>query len=496
MYSLIFLFLCSCVLSLLLTKLVRNAALRLGLVDRPDNSRKLHKIPIPRLGGIAILAAVLCAYALLLLARLSAGHIIRSGMPFALHLLPAVALIFGMGLWDDIFGLNAWKKLVVQILAALLAWASGIHLDMIGGHALPVSLSLVLTIAWIVACTNAVNLIDGVDGLAAGVGLFATITTLIASLLHHNIELAFATAPLAGALLGFLRFNFNPASIFLGDCGSLTVGFLLGCYGIVWSEKSTTILSMSAPLLALSLPLLDVALAISRRFLRQQPIFSADRGHIHHRLLSRGLTARRTVFVLYGCSGLAAVGSLLLTTARQQYHGFVIFFLCFVAWLGLQYLGYNDFAVASDLVMKGDILGLLSARLHLIGFEKELSTCTTLEQCCLLICRDYAQFGFSGIVLHLDSVEHQSGIINGWKVSINFPGHGDVYLAHEPGTKTQGTYAVHFVDCISHVISIKLNESEHQALYPASETSGSLSAGNERVKLVFDGMERQYHLDG
>lgn len=467
MYSLLFLFFCSCALSLGLTPLVRNTALRLGVVDHPDSFRKVHKTPIPRLGGIAILAAVLCAYGLLLLVRLSAGHIVRSGMPFAVHLFSAVALIFGMGLWDDIFGLNAWKKLIVQLLAALLAWSNGIHLDAIDGHALPIVLNVALTVTWIVACTNAINLIDGMDGLATGVGLFATITTLIASLLHHNIELAFATVPLAGALLGFLRFNFNPASIFLGDCGSLTVGFLLGCYGIVWSEKSTTVLSMSAPLLALSLPLIDVALAISRRILRQQPIFSADRRHIHHQLLSRGLTARRAVFVLYGFSGLAAVGSLLLTTAREQYHGFVVVFLCLVAWLGIQYLGYNDFAVAGNLVFGGDFLGLLSARLRLIGFEKELSTCTTLEECCLLICQDYAQFGFSGILFRLDSVEHKTGVFNGWQVRIEFPGHGYIYLMHEPGTKRQGTHAVHFADCISYVLSIKLNELAHKELHPA-----------------------------
>jgi UDP-GlcNAc:undecaprenyl-phosphate/decaprenyl-phosphate GlcNAc-1-phosphate transferase len=458
MYSLIFLFFSSCSLSLILTPFVRNAALRFGVVDRPDNCRKVHKTPIPRLGGVAILAAVICAYGLLLLVRLSAGHIVRSGMPFALHLFPVVALIFGVGLWDDIFGLNAWKKLAVHVLAALLAWVDGIRLDEIGSHTLPVALSVALTVAWIIACTNAVNLIDGVDGLATGVGLFATITILIASLLHHNIDLAFAIVPLAGALLGFLRFNFNPASIFLGDSGSLTVGFLLGCYGIVWSEKSTTVLSMSAPLLALSLPLLDVALAISRRFMRQQPIFSADRGHIHHRLLSRGLTTRRVVFILYGFSGLAAIGSLLLTTAREQYHGFVILFLCLVAWLGLQYLGYNDFAVAGNLIFRGDFLNLLSARLRLIGFEKELSACAILDECCLLICQDYAQFGFSGILFRLDSVEHKSGLFNGWQVLIDFPGHGYVYLTHEPGAKGQGTHAVHFVDCISRVLSIKLDE--------------------------------------
>jgi UDP-GlcNAc:undecaprenyl-phosphate GlcNAc-1-phosphate transferase len=123
-------------------------------------------------------------------------------------------------------------------------------------------------------------------------------------------------APLAGALLGFLRYNFNPASIFLGDCGSLTIGFLLGCYGIIWSQKSATMLGMTAPLMALAIPLLDTGLAIGRRFLRHQPIFGADRNHIHHQLLDRGLSPRRVALILYGVGGIAAVFSLM----QSMYH--------------------------------------------------------------------------------------------------------------------------------------------------------------------------------
>lgn len=486
MYSLIFLFLSSSFLSLAFTPLVRGIAFRLGLVDHPDNCRKVHTTPVPRVGGAAILSAVISSYGLLLLVKLSAGHIVRSGAPFAVHLLPAVALIFAMGLWDDTFGLNAWKKLGVQLLAALLAWVSGIHLDAIGGHSLPTALSLMLTVLWIVACTNAVNLIDGLDGLATGVSLFATITIVIAAMLHHNIDLAFAIVPLAGALLGFLRYNFNPASIFLGDCGSLTVGFLLGCYGIVWSEKATTVLSMSAPLWALSFPLIDVALAISRRLMRQQPIFSADRGHIHHRLLSRGLTTRRVVFVLYGFSGIAAIGSLLLTTGHEQYHGFVIIVLCLLTWLGLQLLGYNDFAVVGGLVINGDFLNLLSARLYLTGFEKELSACASLEECSRLICQDYSKFGFSGMLFRLDSVEQITGLSDGWQVRMNFPGHGYVDLTRGFGAAKKTAYGMSFVDCISRVIAVKLAEASSRESHLVCEQTahfGGLIDGNLRPVL-------------
>jgi UDP-GlcNAc:undecaprenyl-phosphate GlcNAc-1-phosphate transferase len=458
MYSLVFLGFVSFALSLFLTPLVRNLARRFGLVDQPDHHRKIHSAPIPRVGGIAIIAATAGSYALLLLVRLSGGHVIQSGVPFAVRLLPAVIVIFGIGLVDDIFDIRPWHKLAAQTVAAMLAWAGGIRLDAIGGHPFSVTLSFVLTILWIVACSNAVNLIDGVDGLATGVGLFATMTMLIAGLLHGNIDLVFATAPLAGALLGFLRFNFNPASIFLGDCGSLTLGFLLGCYGIVWSEKSTTLLSVTAPLLALSIPLLDAGLAIVRRFLRQQPIFRADRSHIHHRMLSQGLTPRRVVLVLYGFCGLAAAASLMITATHQRYQGFIIVLVCVTAWLGLQHLGYNEFDVAGKLALGGAFRGLLSAQLLLIGFEQELSSATTLEECWEVLCSACPQFGFSGIELHLDGVVCDGELNSSWYVRVDFPDHGYINLMRKPDAKDRGAAAVLFIDCISRVFNRKLNE--------------------------------------
>ncbi|MGB7549859.1 MAG: MraY family glycosyltransferase [Terracidiphilus sp.] len=458
MYSLLFLGFASFVLSLILTPLVRNLALRFGLVDLPDEYRKSHKVPVPRVGGIAILAATVGAYALLLLVGLSAGHIVRHGLPFAIRLLPAVAVIFGVGLADDIFDLSAWIKLGAQIAAAMLAWEGGIRLDTISGHSFSGALSFVLTILWVVACSNALNLIDGVDGLAAGVGLFAIITTLIAGLLHGNMDLVFATAPLAGALLGFLRFNFNPASIFLGDCGSLTLGFLLGCYGIVWSEKSPTLLGMTAPLLALSVPLLDAGISIGRRFLRQQPIFRGDRSHIHHKLLSRGLTPRRVVLLLYGFCGLAAAASLMITATHQKYQGFVIVLVCLAAWLGLQHLGYNEFAVAGRLAVDGSFRRLLNAQFVLIGFEEELASAATLQQCWEILCKACPQFGFIGSKLRLDGIECSGSPTGGWYVRIEFPGHGYINLMRKPGSADHGSSSVLFIDSITRILTQRLNQ--------------------------------------
>jgi UDP-GlcNAc:undecaprenyl-phosphate GlcNAc-1-phosphate transferase len=456
MYSLLFLGLVSAVLALLLTPLVRNTARRLGVVDQPDQQRKLHSTPIPRVGGVAIFATVIGSYCLLLAARFAAGAIVWDGLPLILRILPAVAIVFGVGLIDDVISLSPWKKLTAEVVAATLAWFGGIHVGGIANFSFSGVVSFLITLFWIVACTNAINLIDGIDGLATGVSLFAALTMLIAALLNNNIPMALAVVPLVGALLGFLRFNFNPASIFLGDCGSLTLGFLLGCCGAVWSEKSSTLLGMTAPLLVLAFPLLDVGLAIVRRFLRGQPIFSADRAHIHHKLLSKGLTPRRLVLIVYCICGIGAAASLLLTAYHDTYRGFVIVLVCLAAWLGLQHLDYSEFSAARRVVLGGAFRTVLSAQLALEAFESEVGADITLQQCWDLLCRTCPQFGFSGILFHLDDVIHQSGIETGWQARIDFPGHGHISLWRESGAGTRGAAAVLFVDCVLRTFNQKL----------------------------------------
>ena len=458
MYAMIFLGIISFGLSLILTPLFRNLALRLHIVDEPDHERKLHKVPIPRIGGVAIIASAVGAYGFLFLVNLNGGAIVRAGEPFALRLLPAVAVIFGIGLIDDIVKVRPAYKLAAQVVAAVLAWESGIHLNAIGGHELPIGLSFSLTTIWIVACSNAMNLIDGVDGLAAGIGFFAIITTFIAALFHHNLALVFATVPLAGALLGFLRFNFSPASIFLGDCGSLTLGFLLGCYGVVWSEKSTTLLSMIAPLMVLFVPLLDTGLAVARRFLRREPIFSADRGHIHHKLLSQGLPPQRVVLILYGFCGMAGIAGLILTATQVQYHGFVVTIVVLAAWLGIQHLGYTEFGAASKVVFGGEFHRLLNAHLSLAKFERELLACKTLEDTWLLLCKECLAFGFSGVELRIDGEVRHKRTNAGWHIQVEFPGRGHIVLTREAESREWSSSGMLFVDCIERVFFKRFNE--------------------------------------
>jgi UDP-GlcNAc:undecaprenyl-phosphate GlcNAc-1-phosphate transferase len=266
--------------------------------------------------------------------------------------------------------------------------------------------------------------------------------------------------PLAGALLGFLRFNFAPASIFLGDCGSLTLGFLLGCFGALWTEKSTTLLGLTAPLMVLAIPLLDICLAVVRRFLRGEPFFVADRGHIHHKLLSQGFSPRHLLFVLYSICVIGSGASLLLTINHNQNRGFVLVLVVLAGWLGLQHLGYTEFSVAKKMVFGGTIRSVLSAQLALETFEQEVNTDMTLGQSWDVLCRACPKFGFSGIIFKLDAVQRQWGDYTGWQARIDFPGHGFISVWRQSGTINQGAAAVLFIDSVSRTFSQKLDALE------------------------------------
>ena len=459
MYSLLFLGLTSFALSLLLTPLVRSMAWRFGIVDQPDQQRKVHAAPIPRLGGVAIFASVVGAYLLLLVVRLSSRAILWEDLPLILRLFPAFSIVFGVGLVDDILSLRPWKRLAAESVAAMLVWFGGIHISVFAGYSVHGTVvSFLVTVLWIVTCTNAINLIDGVDGLAAGVSLFAAGTMLVAALLDHNFPMVVAVAPLVGALLGFLRYNFSPASIFLGDSGSLTIGFLLGCFGAVWSEKSTTLLGLTAPLMVLAVPLLDVAVAVLRRLLRGEPIFAADRAHIHHKLLSRGLSPRQLVLAIYGICAVGSTASILLIVNHNQNRDFVIVLVCLAAWLGLQPLGYHEFNAARRVVLGGHFRSVLSAQLALDAFEREIHPDMTLGESWDVLCRACPHFGFSGVVLDLDNEKRQWGSEAGWQARIDFPGHGYIQMWRAMGANSQGARSVVFIDCVLRTFNQKLSK--------------------------------------
>ena len=331
MRALLFGFAVALLLSLLLTPAVRSLALWLGALD-PFSARKVIKpTVVPRLGGLGIAAAFYIVMGLLwLLGSTLARATLDPATPVGLILLGGVPILV-LGAVDDLYGLRALPKLVVQITVGGLLWAAGLRVlgtsSPTGSIELYGVLSCVVTVAWLVGVVNAVNLIDGLDGLASGVALFALGTTTVAALLTGDLFLALLTGTLAGAVLGFLRFNWTPATIMMGDTGSLFLGYLLATTSIWSVHKSATAVLVVFPVVALGLPLLDTSLTISRRLLAGRPVMQADRDHVHHRLLGQGLPVRRAVLTLYGvCAIFAAlslgmvlssrtVGRLLLLTA-------------------------------------------------------------------------------------------------------------------------------------------------------------------------------------
>ena len=401
MYSVAALTVCSFLISLLLTPLCRNFAVRRGWMDRPGESRKIHVAAVPRVGGVPILIAYFAAMGLLILSPLHAGRAVASALPSALALLPGLLLVFITGITDDLFGLRPSQKLIGQLFAAGLTCWAGVQVSTVAGHHLNHWIAVPLTVFWLVGCSNAVNLIDGLDGLATGVGVFAALTMMVAAFLQGNQAMALASAPLVGALCGFLRYNFNPASIFLGDSGSLSIGYLLGCFGIIWSQKSTTVLGMTAPLMALAIPLLDASLAIARRTLRGQPVFEADRRHIHHLLLDRGLTPRRVALLLYGICGLGAALSLLQSVLDHRYGGAIIVLFCAAVWGGVQRLGYREFNLAGRMLRSGTFQRMLDAQMRMGALEEQLHQARTADACWMAIRQAARDLGFQRIAMRL-----------------------------------------------------------------------------------------------
>jgi len=393
----------SLLLSFLLTPVVRDRLGALGFLDHPDGQRKKHSGPVPRVGGIGIALAYVGAFALVLLLPVQSASILRPALPQILKLGAVASLVLLTGVLDDLRGLNAWQKLLGILSAGVLAYFAGIRVDL---HQFPVLaaypwVGFVVTVVWLIGCTNAFNLIDGMDGLAAGVGLFASATMLVAALVQGNMALALATMPLVGCLLGFLRYNFNPASVFLGDSGSLLIGFLLACYGALWSQTSVTLVALMAPVLAVSIPLLDVAVSIARRFLRNQPIFQGDRGHIHHKLLDRGFTPTGAVLVMYGVCFFAAASSLLVGAFHNQFSGLIVVLFCIPAGVGIQYLGYAEFAKAGRLFLKGGFRRIIDAETRLHHFEQSLAKATDLDGCWATITQGSREFGFQGVRMNV-----------------------------------------------------------------------------------------------
>ena len=341
-------FLVSLFASVLLTPLARRLALGLGAVGAPGG-RNVHARGLPRLGGLAIAVG----WSISVLAMLQVEGF--SGITLGHQALQLLGMVGGglalcvVGAVDDVRGLRAAHKLLAQVAVATFAYACGFHIDAVrlpvigtlemGVFALPVS------VIWIVGITNAVNLIDGLDGLAAGVGFFGALTSCVVAYISGNAFVALLSSGLMGVLAGFLFFNFNPARIFMGDSGSYFLGFVLATLSLAGSlqQKASTAVSLLVPMIALGLPIFDTLFTMLRRFLERRSMFSPDRGHIHHRLLDLGLTHRRAVIVLYGVCVVFTASAIAISLGRVWESGLALLAASAVLIALVRFVGYFEY---------------------------------------------------------------------------------------------------------------------------------------------------------
>jgi UDP-GlcNAc:undecaprenyl-phosphate GlcNAc-1-phosphate transferase len=344
---------------------------------------------------------VVSAYSLISLRGISALKT-PTIVPLA-GLLAAGTVVLLLGVYDDLRGADAKLKFGVQTCAAILLYWSGYgvhHLDLIfSSSILHTAVGLPLTVFWVLLITNAFNLIDGLDGLAAGSAFFSTIVMFVVSLLRHSFVVSFITVALAGAILGFLRYNFNPATIFLGDSGSLFIGFVLSAVALAGSQKATTIIAVTIPVIAFGLPILDVALAVFRRFFGGKPLFTGDNDHIHHKLLKRGLSQRGAVLTLYVVTAAFGLLSLALLHREKMLATVLVVIAIGVFW-GIRELRYVEFFELHGVLQRAVARRrIITNNVNVRQAAESLQACKDREGLCKILQETFEPLGFDGFRL-------------------------------------------------------------------------------------------------
>jgi UDP-GlcNAc:undecaprenyl-phosphate GlcNAc-1-phosphate transferase len=326
-----------------LTPAIRHVALRRGLVDA-RSGRKVHSRPIPRIGGVAIVIGFYAPLLGLVVAHTSMGGLLYTDPLVVAGLFGGGVAIALLGLWDDLRGLSARTKFVAQCAVGVAMYALGFQVRAVAnpfGPAIDLGVvALPFTVIWIVGVMNALNLIDGLDGLASGVAFFAVATNFLVAFNRSEATMALLMVALAGAILGFLLFNFNPASIFMGDTGSMFLGFVLATSSVVTSQKGATAVAMLVPILALGLPIMDTLLAMVRRFVTGRSLFSADDEHIHHQLIRLGYTHRRAVLAMYCMCVFFTLAALGLVFANAPQAALILGVVGAAVFVLIRQLGY------------------------------------------------------------------------------------------------------------------------------------------------------------
>ncbi len=393
----------SFVIAVLSTPLIGRLAVYWGWLDRPDGRRKLHLNPVPTVGGVAVVVAFAIAAAHLeIVARKPGGPALLSEIwrPLVLAALALMAL----GLVDDARGVRPVTKLLAQLAVGLYLFSSGFRIEGLsnpfGGSVQLGAFALPVTLLWLAGMSNALNLIDGLDGLAAGLSLVSTLGLLAAAVIGGRQDVALVAAALAGALIGFLPYNFNPARIFLGDCGALPVGLVLGAIAVRGSMKASAAIVVTLPLLALALPILDVLLALVRRFVRRRPVFEGDHDHIHHRLVELGLTPRRAVVTLYGVASLFTLLALATAVGPSQVMWASLAVVLLVVGGGVRALGYWEVTELQRTFFSRLLAGMrASGDAALRGLDQELARTEAFEEAWDRVCDTAWALGFTELRL-------------------------------------------------------------------------------------------------
>ncbi len=331
-------FLIALTVAYVVTPFVIKLAHKVGAMDVPKDNRRVHKVPIPRLGGLAIYIAFMVSVLVTFKLDTRLLGVIIGG-----------TIIVIIGIFDDMKPLSAKIKLLGQIVAAGVVVYSGVRIDFItnplsylfdgvntyikfGNWAYP------LTMIWIVGITNAINFIDGLDGLAAGISIISAVTLSVVAIILGQDYMAVMALTLAGAAIGFLPYNFNPAKIFMGDTGSLFLGFMLSVISIMGVLKSAAALSILVPVFAIGLPIFDTLMAIIRRSLSGKPIMQADKGHLHHKMLDKGLSQKQAVLTLYSISAVLGFSAVVLVEATLKVAIVLILVVFLLGSMGIRYL--------------------------------------------------------------------------------------------------------------------------------------------------------------
>ena len=409
------LFAFSLAFSFVATRDVRDLATRRGWVSLPRDGRHIHQAPLPRLGGVAIFMAFSVSLGVWLALSLIFPRLLEGLAPATLlRIYVPACLIFALGIYDDLRGAGPYLKFSVQAIAAALLFAGGMRvLDLpliFGSHSLPWFVGLPLTVLWVVAVTNAFNLIDGLDGLAAGSALFSTLVFFVVSLVDHSWLGSLMSVTLAGAILGFLRFNFNPATIFLGDSGSLFIGFVLSALALAGAQKAPTFVAVAIPVVSFGLPILETLLSILRRLISGRPVFTADREHIHHKLLQMGFSHRQVVVVLYAVSAVFAMLSLFLLWPTGSTLGLVLAVVGTGIWLGVQHLNYVEFGELRRVAQRTiDQRQIVINNLSVRRAGEELKVAANFNQLRSTLVAAFESNDFDAFELHLKSLPGDKG---------------------------------------------------------------------------------------